>query len=92
MGVGGPGSYCPSAPSPLTQIVPNSASPYTVFHSVIFNSVSLLYRMFGLNNSSTLFHVPYTYYVCDYSICEYLQYSWNGCLFGSVNGVVLLYS
>ena len=37
---GGPADR-PSAPSLLTQIVPNSASRYTVFHSVIFNSVIL---------------------------------------------------
>ena len=37
---GGPG-YRPSAPSQLMQIVPNSASRYTVFHSVIFNSVEM---------------------------------------------------
>ena len=29
----------PCSPSALTQIVPISASIYTVFHSVIFNSV-----------------------------------------------------
>ena len=38
-GGGGAGPYRPSAPSLLAQIVPNSASSYTVFHSVIFNSV-----------------------------------------------------
>ena len=31
----------PCAPSALTQIVPVSASIYPVFHSVIFNSVTL---------------------------------------------------
>ena len=35
-GVGGPGLYRPSTPSPQT---PNLASCYTVFHSVIFYSV-----------------------------------------------------
>ena len=36
---GGAGWYSPGAPSVLTQIVPYSSSYYTVFHSVIFNSV-----------------------------------------------------
>ena len=36
---GGEGGGLPSAPSPLTQIVPNSASIYSVFHSVNYNSV-----------------------------------------------------
>ena len=31
--------YSPGAPSTLTQIVPYSSSLYTVFHSVIYNSV-----------------------------------------------------
>ena len=31
--------YSPGASSALTQIVPYSASLYTVFHSVIYNSV-----------------------------------------------------
>ena len=38
-GTGGEGGGLPSAPSPLTQIVPNSASIYSVFHSVNYNSV-----------------------------------------------------
>ena len=33
------GQYSPGASSALTQIVPYSASLYTVFHSVIYNSV-----------------------------------------------------
>ena len=33
------GQYSPGASSPITQIVPYSASFYTVFHSVIYNSV-----------------------------------------------------
>ena len=36
----GTGGGLPSAPSPLTQIVPNSASIYSVFHSVNYNSVA----------------------------------------------------
>ena len=38
-GVGGGWRVPPCANSALTQIVPISASIYTVFHSVIFNSV-----------------------------------------------------
>ena len=38
-GEGGGQSVSPCSPSALTQIVPISASIYTVFHSVIFNSV-----------------------------------------------------
>ena len=38
-GTGGEGGDLPSAPSPLTQIVPNLASIYSVFHSVNYNSV-----------------------------------------------------
>ena len=41
-GESGDGGACcvpPCSPSALTQIVPISASIYTVFHSVIFNSV-----------------------------------------------------
>ena len=34
-----------SAPSPLTQIVPNSASIYSVFHSVNYNSVATTYSI-----------------------------------------------
>ena len=38
---GGGGRVLPCAPSALTQIVPiSAASIYTVFHSVIFNSVT----------------------------------------------------
>ena len=37
MGSGGGWGVPPCAPSALTQIVPISASIYTVFHSVIFN-------------------------------------------------------
>ena len=36
------GRYSPGASSALTQIVPYSSSFYTVFHSVIYNSVLLL--------------------------------------------------
>ena len=39
-GTGGEGGGLPSAPSPLTQIVPNSASIYSVFPSVNYNSVA----------------------------------------------------
>ena len=39
-GTGGEGEGLPSAPSPLTQTVPNSASIYSVFHSVNYNSVA----------------------------------------------------
>ena len=33
------GKYSPGASSALTQIVPYAASLYTIFHSVIYNSV-----------------------------------------------------
>ena len=36
---GGGGWYSPGAPSGLAQIVPYLSSLYTVFHSVIYNSV-----------------------------------------------------
>ena len=39
---GGAGWYSPGTPSALTQIVPYSSSLYTVFHSVIYNSVALI--------------------------------------------------
>ena len=37
----GAGQYSPSASSAQTQIVPYSSSLYTVFHSVIYNSVAV---------------------------------------------------
>ena len=43
-GVRGGGRYSPGASSGLTQIVPYSSSLYTVFHSVIYNSVDHTYR------------------------------------------------
>ena len=41
----------PSAPSPLTQIVPNSASIYSVFHSVIYNYV--VFQLFRGQHTDT---------------------------------------
>ena len=38
---GGAGRYSHGASSALTQIVPYSSSLYTVFHSVIYNSVDI---------------------------------------------------
>ena len=38
---GGPDRYRPGAPSALMQIVPNLSSFYTLFYSVIYNSVRL---------------------------------------------------
>ena len=38
------GRYSPGSSSGLTQIVPYSSSLYTVFHSVIYNSVDHTYR------------------------------------------------
>ena len=51
---GGAGRYSPGAPSALTQIVHYSSSYYTVFHSVIYNSVIVLYtqRRLDLSNSN----------------------------------------
>ena len=43
-GTGEEGGGLPSAPSPLTQIVPNLASIYSVFHSVNYNSVIFSYN------------------------------------------------
>ena len=43
-GTGGEGGGLLSAPSPLTHIVPNSASIYSVFHSVNYISVGNIYR------------------------------------------------
>ena len=40
----GAGRYSPGAPSALTQIVPYLTSLYTVFHSVIYNSVYDFYK------------------------------------------------
>ena len=48
-GEGEAGQYSPGATSALTQIVPYSASLYTVFHSVIYNSV-LLMNNFYINS------------------------------------------
>ena len=45
---GGPGRYSPGASSTLTQIVPYSFSLYTVFHSVIYNSVVVLYILYQI--------------------------------------------
>ena len=39
LGGGEAGQYSPGASSALTQIVPYLASLYTVFHSIIYNSV-----------------------------------------------------
>ena len=47
---GGAGRYSPGAPSALTQIVHYSSSYYTVFHSVIYNSVLVLYFINVFNN------------------------------------------
>ena len=41
---GGPGRYCPGAPSSLTQSVPNSSSLYTLFYSVIYNSMTFTFH------------------------------------------------
>ena len=42
---GGAGRCSPGTPSALTQIVPYSSSLYTVFHSVIYNSVLDTYNL-----------------------------------------------
>ena len=43
------GRYSPGAPSALTQIVPYLFSLYTVFHSVIYNSVPLFYEILQIS-------------------------------------------
>ena len=49
---GGTGWYSPGTPSALTQIVPYSSSLYTVFHSVIYNSVENKYSVWGRDNEN----------------------------------------
>ena len=56
-GTGEEGGGLPSAPSPLTQIVPNSASIYSVFHSVNYNSVD------SVMSSVSLYTVQCTLYI-----------------------------
>ena len=47
----GAGWYSPGASSALTQIVHYSSSYYTVFHSVIYNSVTTVYCTMYIVNS-----------------------------------------
>ena len=50
----GGGRYSPGESSVLMQIVPYSSSIYTVFHSVIYNSVWFDPYFYVLNNLSGL--------------------------------------
>ena len=58
------GQYSPSASSALTQIVPYSASHYTVFHSVIYNSVGC--KVVWLDSYFTLYGTIRRYAVLLY--------------------------
>ena len=49
------GQYSSGVSAALTQIVPYSASLYTVFHSVIYNSVCILYICTLYLNSRNFF-------------------------------------
>ena len=61
------GQYSPGASSRLTQIVPYSASLYTVFHSVIYNSVSS--RLIFLKMSTEdIQHVSRVTF-CNFPVC-----------------------
>ena len=51
---GGGGRYSPGASSALTQIVPYFSSLYTVFHSVIYNSVLIVQSFPKFVNSALL--------------------------------------
>ena len=62
---GGAGRCSPGTPSALTQIVPYSSSLYTVFHSVIYNSVLMNMKddANGLDKRQHLFTFTWQIYV-----------------------------
>ena len=69
--MGGGRRVQPCAPSALTQIVPKSASIYTVFHSVIFNFVIWMYLLYVRYSSTSNFskHVRnFTYSTTEASL------------------------
>ena len=68
----GAGRYSPGAFSPLMQIVPYSFYLYTVFHSVIFNSVTKGYETAvpeNIQTDSALYWIEHNLTLCSALSC-----------------------